>query len=246
MYSNIIFNKSCENMVELPDNSIHLVVTSPPYNLQKEYEELISVEEYLIFLETVFKEIKRVLVDGGRVAINIANTGRKPYLPLSHYVTKIMLDNGFLMRGEIIWNKGASAGVSTAWGSWKSASNPTLRDLHEYILVFSKSSYKRLKNDKKDTIIKEQFAEYTKSIWNIQTESARKINHPAPFPVELPYRLIQLYSFEQDIVLDPFMGSGSTALAAINSNRVFVGYEKESKYIEIANNRINQLQLNYN
>jgi len=143
MYSNIIFNKSCENMVELPDNSIHLVVTSPPYNLQKEYEELISVEEYLIFLETVFKEIKRVLVDGGRVAINIANTGRKPYLPLSHYVTKIMLDNGFLMRGEIIWNKGASAGVSTAWGSYMSASNPILRDVHEYIIVLSKSSYKR-------------------------------------------------------------------------------------------------------
>jgi len=130
-------------MKELPDNSVHLVVTSPPYNLKKEYEDFADIDEYLVFLIKVFKEVKRVLVDGGRIAINIANTGRKPYLPLSHYITKMLLDDGFLMRGEIIWNKGASAGVSTAWGSYMSASNPILRDVHEYIIVLSKSSYKR-------------------------------------------------------------------------------------------------------
>jgi len=229
-------------MKELPDNSVHLVVTSPPYNLKKEYEDFADIDEYLVFLIKVFKEVKRVLVDGGRIAINIANTGRKPYLPLSHYITKMLLDDGFLMRGEIIWNKGASAGVSTAWGSYMSASNPILRDVHEYIIVLSKSSYKRCEKGI-STITKEQFAEYTKSIWNINAASAKALNHPAPFPVELPYRLIQLYSFKDDIVLDPFMGSGSTALAAIKSNRFYVGYEKTEKYITIANNRISQLQL---
>lgn len=132
--------------------------------------------------------------------------------------------------------------VSTAWGSYMSASNPILRDVHEYIIVLSKSSYKRCEKWI-STITKEQFAEYTKSIWNINAASAKALNHPDPFPVELPYRLIQLYSFKDDIVLDPFMGSGSTALAAIKSNRFYVGYEKTEKYITIANNRISQLQL---
>ena len=110
-----------------------------------------------------------------------------------------MIDIGFNMRGEIIWNKAASASPSTAWGSWQSAANPILRDIHEYILVFSKGDYKREKKEKENTISKDQFMEWTKSIWTMNAESARRIGHPAPFPEELPYRLIQLYSFKGDI-----------------------------------------------
>ncbi|MEA1936915.1 MAG: site-specific DNA-methyltransferase, partial [Patescibacteria group bacterium] len=183
----------------------------------------------------------RVLVPGGRVAINIANVGRKPYIPLHSGIIKIMSELGFLMRGEIIWDKGSSAGGSCAWGSWKSASNPVLRDSHEYILIFSKDDYQRKKHpSKKNTISRDEFLELTKSIWKFNTESARKVKHPAPFPAELPRRLIQLYTYEDEIILDPFIGSGSTAIAAINSNRRFVGYDNSQEYVDIANKRISE------
>jgi site-specific DNA-methyltransferase (adenine-specific) len=146
---------------------------------------------------------------------------------------------GFLMRGEIIWNKAASASPSTAWGSWKSASNPTLRDVHEYILVFCKQTFKRQNPSKcPSTITRDEFLEYNKSVWDMPAESARKVGHPAPFPVELPRRLIQLYSFENEVVLDPFMGSGQTGIAAARSRRHFVGYEIDKTYASLANRRI--------
>ncbi|MSN96693.1 site-specific DNA-methyltransferase [Campylobacter sp. FMV-PI01] len=236
---NQIFAHSCENMHELPDSSVHLVITSPPYNVSKDYDENLSLKEYMELLKIVFNECFRVLVDGGRACINIANVGRKPYIPLTFYVYQIMFEIGFLSRGEIIWDKGASSGVSLAWGSFKSASNPVLRDVHEYILVFSKNDFKRDKNKKNDSISKENFMSYTKSIWQFSTASAKKIGHPAPFPVELPNRLIELYSFENDIVLDPFMGSGTTAISAYNLKRNFVGYEINEEYIKIAQNRLN-------
>lgn len=232
---------SAENMKELPDNSVHLMITSPPYNVSKEYDEDLSLKEYLQFLENSFKETYRVLVNGGRACINVANIGRKPYIPLSDYISKIMIDIGFNMRGEIIWNKAASASPSTAWGSWQSAANPILRDIHEYILVFSKGDYKREKKGKENTISKDQFMEWTKSIWKMNAESARRIGHPAPFPEELPYRLIQLYSFKGDIILDPFMGSGTTAVSALKTDRKFVGYDINKEYIELAEKRIEPL-----
>ena len=145
------------------------------------------------------------------------------------------------MRGEIIWNKAASASPSTAWGSWLSAANPILRDIHEYILIFSKGDYKREKAEKENSITKEQFMEWTKSIWTMNAESARRIGHPAPFPEELPYRLIQLYSFKGDIILDPFMGSGTTAISAVKSDRKFVGYEINQEYINLSKKRMSLL-----
>lgn len=239
-FHNKIFNKSAVKMQELPASSVHLMITSPPYNVAKEYDNDLSLREYLDFLQQVFAECYRVLVNGGRACVNIANVGRKPYIPLADYVAQVMLNLGFKMRGEIIWNKGSSAGVSTAWGSWQSASNPTLRDIHEYILVFSKGEYKREKAGRVNSISRENFIEWTKSIWNIDTASAKKIGHPAPFPVELPYRLIELYSFVGDIVLDPFLGSGTTAIAAIEAERKFVGYEISSEYVELAEKRISK------
>lgn len=234
-----IFCHSAEAMTELPDCSVHLMVTSPPYNVGKEYDEDLSLEEYLAFLQRVWAETYRVLVPGGRACINIANLGRKPYIPLHSLLITDLLHLGFLMRGEIIWNKAASASPSTAWGSWKSASNPTLRDVHEYILVFCKNTFKRQNPAKcASTISRDEFLEYNISVWNFAAEPARKVGHPAPFPVELPRRLIQLYTFENEIVLDPFMGSGQTAIAAVKSNRRYVGYEIDEKYVALANQRI--------
>jgi DNA modification methylase len=178
-------------------------------------------------------------VDGGRMCINVANLGRKPYIPLHAYILQGAQALGFLMRGEIIWNKAASASPSTAWGSWQSATNPTLRDVHEYILVFSKGSFSRKKTaGNPDTIGRDEFLETTKSVWTFPTETARKVGHPAPFPVELPRRLIQLYTFAGEVVLDPFMGSGQTALAALRSGRHYVGYEIEPAYVALAEARI--------
>ena len=238
-----IIHASCEQMADLPDSSVHLMVTSPPYNVGKDYDEDLSLEEYLAFLKRVWAETWRVLVPGGRTCINVANLGRKPYIPLHAMLIADMLDLGFLMRGEIIWDKAASASASTAWGSWQSAANPTLRDTHEYILVFSKGSFRREKVEgRESTISKEEFLEFTKSVWTFAAESARKIGHPAPFPVELPYRLIQLYTFSGEVVLDPFMGSGQSALAALKTNRHFVGYEVNEEYLKLAEKRILSLR----
>jgi len=236
-----IFHSSSETMSELPDNSVHLMVTSPPYNVGKDYDDDLTLAEYLSFLKRVWTETYRVLVPGGRACINVANLGRKPYIPLHAFIIHDMNEIGFLMRGEIIWDKGASASSSTAWGSWQSASNPTLRDTHEYILVFSKGNFRRDKLDgKTDTISKEEFLEFTKSVWTFAAESARKIGHPAPFPIELPYRLIQLYTFKDEVVLDPFMGSGQTALAALKAGRHYVGYETNEEYLNLAKKRISE------
>ncbi len=233
-----IFCKDARNMSELPNNSIHLMVTSPPYNVGKDYDGDLSLDEYRALLRSVFTEAFRVLVPGGRACVNVANVGRRPYIPLHAYIIGDMLEIGFRMRGEIIWNKAASAGGSTAWGSWLSASNPTLRDVHEYILVFSKGAFGRDKQAKTSTIQRDEFLEFTRSVWEFPSESARKIGHPAPFPMELPYRLIQLYTFANEIVLDPFCGSGTTCIAALKSGRHYVGYELVEEYVNLSGQRL--------
>jgi len=235
-----VFCKTSERMEELPDCSVHLMVTSPPYNVGKEYDDNLTLEEYRAFLKRVWAEVYRVLVPGGRACINIANLGRKPYIPLHVFIVEDMLALDFLMRGEIIWNKGASGSPSTAWGSWCSAKNPTLRDIHEYILVFSKGMFSRGGPARQSTITREEFLEFTKSVWTFPAEPATKVGHPAPFPVELPYRLIQLYTFEGEVVLDPFMGSGQTAIAAIKSRRHWIGYEINPDYVALAEKRIRE------
>lgn len=237
--TNRIIHGSAEQMTSLPDNCIHLMVTSPPYNVTKNYDDDLSLADYLELLRRVLRETYRVLANGGRACINVANLGRKPYIPLSDHISRLMVEEiGFLMRGEIIWAKGAGAGVSMAWGSWQSAGNPVLRDTHEYILVFCKGSFGRPKGDRRNTITRDQFMEWTKSVWTMNPESARRVGHPAPFPVELPARLIQLYTFADDVVLDPFMGSGTTALAALQAGRRYVGYDTSGDYVALAEKRL--------
>ena len=228
-------------MEELPDASVQLMVTSPPYNVGKDYDEDLSLDEYRRLLRQVFAETYRVLSSGGRACINVANLGRKPYIPLHRYIIEDMQSIGFLMRGEIIWEKGGSSSVSTAWGSWLSAANPVLRDTHEYILVFCKDSYGRPANGRKNTISKKEFLEWTKSVWSFPTVSAKKIGHPAPFPEELPHRLIQLYTYQDDVVLDPFCGSGTTCLAAAAGGRRYVAYDTNADYVSLARQRLSGL-----
>ncbi len=239
---NVVAGDAEEVLKRLPDNCTHLMVTSPPYNVGKDYDRDLALGEYLDFLESVMREVYRVLVWSGRVCFNVANLGRRPYIPLHSYLIERFQKIGFLMRGEIIWNKGGGvAGNSTAWGSWKSAVNPTLRDIHEYILVFSKGSFKRDPVDKENTISAEEFVEFTRSVWSFQPESAKKVGHPAPFPIELPYRCIQLYTFKGDVVLDPFAGVGTTCLAAIKTGRHFIGIDIDEGYVKKARDNIEKL-----
>jgi len=240
---NSIILRDSRDMSILPDSSVHLMVTSPPYNVGKRYDDDLDLGRYLDLLSSVFSETYRVLVPGGRACVNIANVGRKPYLPYHKYVIDLMLEIGFLMRGEIIWNKDASAGASTAWGSWMSASNPVLRDIHEYILVFSKDKFSREKGERINTISKDEFLGYTKSIWTFQTESASKVGHPAPFPVELPRRCIQLFSFKDDVVLDPFCGVATTAIACLKTERKYICFDNIQKYITAGKKRVKDYLL---
>ncbi|MBD3188295.1 site-specific DNA-methyltransferase, partial [Candidatus Bathyarchaeota archaeon] len=137
---NKIFNHDSREMNEIEDNSVSLAVTSPPYNVTKQYDEDLTLKEYLELLEDVMHETLRILKPGGIFALNIANVGRKPYIPLNCYIIHIFMKLGYEIVDEIIWNKAASAGGSCAWGSWKSASNPCLRDVHEYIIIARKKS----------------------------------------------------------------------------------------------------------
>ena len=241
-------------MVEVADDSVALVVTSPPYFAGKAYEESLGENgvpadyfEYLAMLERVFAECERVLEPGGRIAVNVANLGRRPYRSLAGDVTQILQDLGLLLRGEVVWWKGKAAGGSCAWGTFQRPNNPVLRDVTERVVIASKGRFDRaLRAQEREarglpsvtTIGREEFLEATTDLWEIPPESATRVGHPAPFPVELPERLIQLYTWKHDLVLDPFMGSGTTAVAAVRTGRHYVGYDTDLGYVERARERV--------
>ncbi|HEY7440088.1 MAG TPA: site-specific DNA-methyltransferase [Acidimicrobiia bacterium] len=242
-------------MDAVPDGSVALVVTSPPYFAGKQYEEELerdgvpaSYVEYLTLLGEVFAECKKKLEPGGRIAINVANLGRKPYRSLAADVTRILQDDlGLLLRGEIVWRKGEGANGSCAWGSFRSAANPVLRDTTERVVVASKGRFDRARSAKQrereslpfeSTLTTDDFLAGTLDVWDIPPESARRVQHPAPFPVELPERLIRLYTFRHDLVLDPFMGSGSTLVAAARADRRYAGFDLDPEYVAIARERV--------
>src|SRR5262245_21418768 len=243
------------HMDAIQDGSVALVVTSPPYFAGKQYEEELerdgvpaSYLEYLDMLRGVFAECARKLEPGGRIAVNVANLGRKPYRSLSADVIRILQDDlGLLLRGEVIWRKGEGAGGNCAWGSFRNAANPVLRDITERVVIASKGRFDRAKArlereqlglPSESTIDADEFMAATLDVWDIPPESARRVSHPAPFPVELPERLIRLYTYEHDLVLDPFMGSGSTLVAAARLGRRYVGYDLDPTYVDIARLRV--------
>ncbi len=235
-WSDRIYNQSSESM-PIPDNRIDLVFTSPPYNVGKEYDDNMTLDAYLDLIKRVGSEVYRVLKPGGRFVVNVANLGRKPYIPLHAYFYQIHTEIGFLPMGEIIWQKGRGANGSCAWGSWRSARAPRLRDVHEYLLVFAKGSYTRPEKGESN-LSADEFTESTLSVWEILPVSAKKVGHPAPFPVELASRVIKLYSYVDDVVLDPFIGSGTTAIAAKKQGRHYVGFDISPDYCKLAEERI--------
>lgn len=232
-----IYASSSEHMQDLPDNSIGLAFTSPPYNVGKDYDEDMSLSAYLGLIGRVGREVYRALRPGGRYLINVANLGRKPYIPLHAHFWALHQEIGFLPMGEIIWRKAKGASGSCAWGSWMSAKAPRLRDVHEYVLVLAKQGYSRPDRGESD-VGRDEFMQATLSIWDIAPESARKVGHPAPFPIELAARVIRLYSYKGDVVLDPFVGSGTTCVAAAQLGRRFVGYDVSEEYCKLAERRI--------
>lgn len=255
-----VYNGTSVDMSALPDNSVALVVTSPPYFVGKEYELAVTGEadsdsrvpatylEFLTMLRDVFAECYRVLEPGGRIAVNVANLGRKPYRSLSADVITILQDElGMLLRGEVIWEKAATSAGSCAWGSFAKASNPVLRDMTERVIIASKGRFARavaLKDRRRrglpheSTLANDEFVDVTRDVWRIDAESATRVGHPAPFPVELPRRLIDLYTYRDDIVVDPFVGSGSTLVAAARTGRIGVGYDLDPTYVELAQKRL--------
>ena len=243
------------DMSEVAAGSVALAVTSPPYFAGKQYEEEMEREgvpasylEYLDMLTEVFAECRRALEPGGRIAVNVANLGRKPYRSLAADVIRILQDDlGFLLRGELVWQKAAGASGSCAWGSYRSAVNPVLRDVTERVIVASKDRFDRARSVERrraeglpyeSTVGAEDFMALTLDTWSIPAESARRVGHPAPFPVELPAQLIRLYTFRHDLVLDPFMGSGSALVAAAVLDRRYVGYDLDAGYVELARRRV--------
>ncbi|HLN41551.1 MAG TPA: site-specific DNA-methyltransferase [Acidimicrobiales bacterium] len=252
-----IVTGDARHMDEVEDASVALVVTSPPYFAGKEYEEALgeghipaSYLDYLGMLTDVFAECVRTLEPGGRIAVNVANLGRKPYRSLSADVIAILQDRlGLLLRGEVVWHKARGASGSCAWGSFRSPANPVLRDLTERVVIASKGRFDRALSravrqqrglPSGISLTKEEFIEATTDVWELPSERATRVGHPAPFPVELPLRLIELFTYEGDLVLDPFIGSGTTAAAAVRSHRHFVGYDTESEYVRIAEQRVSE------
>jgi site-specific DNA-methyltransferase (adenine-specific) len=239
----------------LPDKCIALVVTSPPYFVGKEYEQALgeghvpaNYLDYLAMLRDVFAECVRVLEPGGRIAVNVANLGRKPYRSLSADVITILQDElGLLLRGEVLWVKGKGANGSCAWGSYASSANPVLRDVTERIIVASKGRFDRAisKKDRavrglphEDTISPEDFRAWTLDTWYFPPESAKRVGHPAPFPVELPRRVIELNTYRDDCVLDPFAGGFQTSLACLATGRHYIGVDIDQVYIDLGERRI--------
>lgn len=236
-WANRIYCQSSTAMEQVPDNSVGLAFTSPPYNVGKEYDTDIDLADYLTLVGDVGREVFRVLRPGGRYVVNIANIGRKPYIPLTAEFYRVHQAIGFLPMGEIIWQKGRGANGSCAWGSWKSAKAPRLRDLHEYLLVFAKGDFSRPDKGISD-IGRDEFMQSTLSIWDIAPESAKRVGHPAPFPIALAERVIRLYSYANDVVLDPFAGSGTTCIAAKRNSRNYVGYDISADYCRLAESRL--------
>jgi len=240
----IICGDCLEVMSRIPNETVHLAVTSPPYNLGISYDnhdDSLTYENYLEWMKKVWIETKRVLVSGGRFALNIAPTSIKNFKPIHHDFSNQLREIGMTMRTEIIWYK-QTMRRRTAWGSWMSPSNPHILPSWEYVLVFCKDSW-TLEGDSKDRdITNDEFMRFSDGFWYIPPESQRR-GHPTPFPEMLIYRLIKFYTYRGNVVLDMFGGTGTVAVVAQKTDRHFIHIDISQKYCQIAEQRLETARM---
>jgi DNA modification methylase len=256
----IICGDSKAILHKMPNECVHLAITSPPYNVGLEYDghhDQMPYESYLEWLLPFWKELHRILVPGGRFALNVTPTSIKDFKPIHYDMAAQLRGLGFIMRTEILWYK-QTIRRRTAWGSWKSPRNPHVMPSWEYVLVFSKGSW-TLEGNKADAdITGKEFIKFSDAFWHIHPETAgrqpflkslypsrqgrktpqSKEGHPAPFPEELVYRLIKFYSYKNNVILDPFGGTGTVATVAARTGRHFVHLDLSKKYCDIAAERV--------
>jgi len=218
-----------------------LVVTSPPYNIDITYnthKDNITYEEYLQFSQVWLSNCYKWSKKQARLCLNVPldkNKGGQKSVGAD--LTILAQKVGWKYHSTIIWNEG-NISRRTAWGSWLSAAAPYVIAPVELIIILYKDEWKKTQGSKISDISKEEFMQWTNGLWTFSGESKKRIGHPAPFPLELPYRCIKLFSFVNDIVFDPFTGSGTTLIAANNTNRYSVGLEIDPSYCELAKQRI--------
>lgn len=258
----IICGDALSALKKIRDNSVHMVITSPPYNVAHNYDNFnddMSEKEYNKFILAILKQLHRVLVSGGRLAINVPfavkNKNNKKVTFLATRIADMCNKVGFLEFEFITWHKGKNLnhfqGNNTAWGSWKSPSNPVFRPLGEVVMIFSKEKTKLDGSKELIDISSEEFKEWTKNLWYFDEErdifyenlictpnTSSKSNHPCPFPEELVERLVKLYTYKDNVILDPFNGLGTTSFVAKKNSRQFIGIDQSHKYCAIAAQRI--------
>ncbi len=246
MEINKLYNENCfDTMKKIPNDFIDLIVTSPPYNEKKNYDKYkdnLLLSEWINLIEDVLKECKRILKPDGRICLNLAESNRSPLVPKPHIISNLMFNMGYLLRGHIIWSKPGYNGC--AWGSWKSPSNPIITDNSEYIIVASNETLKKQGRKEDIDITGDEFKEWITGYWVISPSSSKK--HPCVFPKELVRRCIKLYSFKGDLVYDPFMGSGTTAIVAKELNRRYIGSEISKDYYKLSLSNIDGINMFFN
>lgn len=241
MENKIICGDSLDVLKKIPSESIDMIITSPPYNFNMNYDEYKddkSFENYYNSLFPILKECIRVLKHGGRMAINIQPLFSE-YVPTHHDITNYLRSNGLLWKGEILWEKNNYNCKVCSWGSWKSPSSPYLKYTWEFIEIFCKGSYKKSGDKQNIDISAEEFKSWVVAKWSIAPERRMKeFGHPAMFPEELVRRLLKLFTYENDIILDPFNGVGTTTYVCKETNRRFIGIDISKQYCETAIKRL--------
>jgi len=251
-FTNKMFNDKWENIMPLiPDNSIDIVITSPPYNVDlgnnkfkqdgyEDFEDNMPYEEYLDWMEKLFTESYRVLKSGGRICINIGDKKQSKEVTHVDFILK-MKKVGFIMLVPIVWNKG-QIGNRFAWGSYRSPAMPCFPTPFEYIIVMCKESLRHEGDPKKITVSAKDFQTSANALWTFppDTQMMKKWGHPATFPEELPRRLIHQLTYADDIVLDPFSGSGTSCTVAKKLKRKYIGIEMSKKYYDTSLKRLGE------